>query len=106
CIPPIESGAVGWLVGNNVVYDRALIDSHRAVVDAGRWENYLHDTLRQEGVELTCRPEIVVGHKKHYTFGEYFSQRYLYARSYTGARVPGAPLPRRLAYGAAAFALP
>jgi len=38
--------------------------------------------------------------------GEYLSQRYLYARSYAGARVAGAPLPKRLAYGAAALALP
>jgi Glycosyl transferase family 2 len=106
CIPPIESGAVSWLTGNNVVYDRRLLDAHRQVLEAGKWENYLHDTLRSEGIELTCHPEIVVGHKKHYSFGEYLSQRYLYARSYAGARVAGAPLSRRLAYGLAAFALP
>ena len=106
CLTPLESGSVGWLTGNNVVYTRDVIDSHRDVVEAGRWENYLHDTLRQEGVELHCRPEIVVGHKKHYTFGEYLSQRYLYARSYAGARVAGAPLTKRAAYGVAALALP
>jgi hypothetical protein len=33
------------------------------------------------------------------------SQRYLYARSYAGARVAGKPAPVRLAYGAAAFGL-
>ncbi len=106
CIPPIESGAVSWLTGNNVVYDRRVLDAHRQILEAGKWENYLHDTLRAEGIELTCHPEIVVGHKKHYSFGEYLSQRYLYARSYAGARVAGAPLTRRLAYGLAAFALP
>lgn len=105
-IPPIPSGSVPWLTGNNVVYRRSILDSHRDVVDAGRWENYLHDTLKAEGVELFCRPEIVVGHKKHYTFGEYFTQRYYYARSYAGARVAGASLPKRLAFGLTAFALP
>jgi hypothetical protein len=55
---------------------------------------------------MVLRPEIGVGHKKHYTVGEYLSQRFLYARSYAGERVRGMPLPRRLAYGAAAFALP
>ncbi len=106
CIPPIEGGSVAWLTGNNVVYTKALIDAHRDAVEAGKWENHLHDTLRAEGVELHCRPDIVVGHKKHYTFKEYMSQRYLYARSYAGARVAGAPLPKRVAYGVSAFALP
>jgi hypothetical protein len=106
CIPPIEGGSVGWLTGNNVVYTKKLIDEHREVVEAGKWENHLHDTLKEEGVELHCRPDIVVGHKKHYTFAEYMSQRYLYARSYAGARVTGAPLLRRAAFGVGAFALP
>ena len=105
-LPPIESGRVSWLTGNNVIYPKALLDAHVDVVDAGQWENYLHDTLRDSGVELVCRPDIVVGHKKHYTFGEYMSQRYLYARSYAGARVAGQGLPKRVAYGLAAFALP
>jgi hypothetical protein len=62
--------------------------------------------MRQDGVPLVCRPNILVGHKKHYTIREYLTQRYYYARSYAGARVSGAPLAKRLAYGAAAFALP
>lgn len=106
CIPPIESGSVSWLTGNNVIYRKKLLDEHREITDAGKWENYLHDTLRDEGVPLICNPEIVVGHKKHYTFQEYMSQRYLYARSYAGARVKGEALPKRIFYGLAAFILP
>lgn len=105
-LPPLPAGASDWVTGNNTVYDRALLESHREVTHAGRWENFLHDTLRGEGVALVCRPDIVVDHKKHYTFGEYFSQRYLYARSYAGARVADAPPLHRLAFGLAAFALP
>lgn len=106
CIPPIESGSVTWLTGNNVIYRKKLLDEHQEITDAGKWENYLHDTLRDEGVPLICKPEIVVGHKKHYTFSEYMSQRYLYARSYAGARVKGEALPKRIFYGLAAFILP
>ena len=105
-LPPLQAGASSWVTGNNTVYERALLESHREVTHAGRWENYLHDTLRGEGVTLECRPDIVVDHKKHYTFAEYFSQRYLYARSYAGARVADASLPRRLGFALAAFALP
>jgi hypothetical protein len=50
----------------------------------------LHDAMRADGVKLICDPNIVVGHKMHYRFVDYLSQRYLYARSYAGARVSGA----------------
>ena len=89
-----------------MVYRRSLLERYRSVTDEGRWENRLHDQLRADGHTLLCRPEIVVGHKKHYTFGEYLGQRYLFARAYAGARVADAPLSRRLAMGLAAFALP
>lgn len=105
-LPPLAAGESKWVTGNNTVYDRALLNSHREVTHAGRWENYLHDTLRAEGVALVCRPDIVVDHKKHYTFYEYFSQRYLYARSYAGARVADASPARRVMFGLAALALP
>lgn len=105
-LPPLPAGPSEWLTGNNIVYRRALLMRYREATLAGRWEDYLHSALRRDGVVLTCRPEICVRHKKHYSVGEYVSQRYLYARSYAGARVAGAPLLRRLAYGFAAFALP
>ncbi|MES2304437.1 MAG: glycosyl transferase [Gemmatimonadota bacterium] len=105
-LPPLASGPSSWITGNNTIYDRALLQQYHDTTHAGRWENYLHDRLRDDGIALISRPDIVVGHKKHYTFGEYFSQRYLYARSYAGARVADAGAARRLAYGLAAFALP
>ena len=106
CLPPLPAGPAEWLPGNNVVYSRELLDRYRPVIEAGKWENHLHDAMRRDGVTLVRRPEIRVGHKKHYTVREYLSQRYLYARSYAGARVDGAPRSRRLAYALAALALP
>jgi hypothetical protein len=106
CLPPLPAGPSTWLTGNNVAYRRDVLERYRDVVEAGRWEDYLHDRLRADGVELICRPEIRVGHKKHYSFAEYLSQRYLYARSYAGARVAGAPASARAFYGIASAALP
>lgn len=105
-LPPLPDGPSDWLTGNNTVYRRSLLRKYREVTRQGRWENHLHDALRKDGVTLFCRPAIRVGHKKHYTVWEYLSQRYLYSRSYAGARTAGAPLPRRLAWGLAAMALP
>lgn len=106
CITPLPSGPTNSVPGNNVIYDRALLQRYRDTIAAGKWENYLHDALHRDGVPLVMRPEISVGHKKHYTVWEYLSQRFLYARSYAGERVKGMPLAKRLSYGAAAFALP
>src|SRR5262249_5985403 len=106
CILPLPGGEAEWLTGNNVIYPRALLSRYESVIARGGWENQLHDALRRDGVRLECRPEIRVGHKKHYSVVEYLTQRYFYARSYAGARIAGASLPKRLAYGAAAFVLP
>ena len=106
CTPPLPAGPAEWLTGNNVVYSRALLERYRAVAEAGGWENQLHDAFKRDGVPLTCRPDIVVGHKMHYTFSLYMSQRYLYSRSYAGSRAAGAGSGRRLAMGIASLALP
>ena len=105
-LPPLPSGVSPWITGNNTVYSRELLEAHREATHAGRWESHLHDVLRSEGISLIFRPEIMVGHKKHYTVGEYFTQRYYYARSYAGARATEGSWARRVAYGVAAFALP
>lgn len=106
CTPPLPAGPAEWLTGNNVVYPRALLERYRDVIASGGWENRLHDALKADGVVLTCRPEIVVGHKMHYTIGLYMSQRYLYSRSYAGARMQGAGLAKRLAMSVGSLALP
>lgn len=106
CLPPLPAGPAEWLPGNNVVYRRETLLRYRAVTAEGKWENRLHDAMRADGIALICRPDILVGHKKHFGFAEYLSQRYLYSRSYAGARVHGAGLARRVAMGVAALALP
>ena len=105
-LTPRPAGPADWLMGNNTAYDRAVLQECAEVVHAGRWENVLHDELRRRGIVLWNRPDIVVGHKKHYTVGEYSEQRFLYARAYAADRVQSSSLPSRLAYGAAALALP
>ncbi len=106
CLPPLPAGPSTWLPGNNIGYRRTLLERYREVTAEGKWENRLHDAMRADGVELWCDADLIVGHKKHFGFAEYIGQRYLYSRSYAGARVQGAPLPRRLLTGVAAFALP
>jgi hypothetical protein len=103
---PMESGAVESIHGNHTSYDRELLTEFREVIESGKWEDALHAAIREKGVTLWARPDIVAGHKKHYTVAEYTSQRFLYSRAYAAMRTNGASVSRRLAYGALAFALP
>tara|TARA_R110002051_G_scaffold146786_2_gene219562 strand:+ start:38160 stop:39110 length:951 start_codon:yes stop_codon:yes gene_type:complete len=102
-LPPLPAGHADWLPGNNVIYPTAVLRRHDAVLDCNAWEGALHDAIRDGGNPLVMRPEIVVGHKMHYTIGLYTSQRYLYSRSYAGARAAGMPLAKRLVAGGAAL---
>lgn len=105
-LAPLPAGPADWLTGNNTAYQRTLLVECQDVIDQGRWEDVLHAAMRERGVTLWHRPDIVVDHKKHYSIAEYTSQRFLYSRAYAGARVATQPMGKRLAYGALAFALP
>src|SRR5688572_10320530 len=103
---PMPSGEVDGIHGNHTVYDRRLLEELRDVVESGRWEDALHGAIRDKGIALWARPDIVAGHRKHYTAREYTTQRYLYSRAYAALRTRDAGPARRFAYGAMAFALP
>ena len=105
-LAPLPTGEAEWLTGNNTAYERTLLTECRDVVDNGGWEDVLHRAFRQHGVVLWRRSDIIVGHKKHYTVGEYTSQRFLYARAYAGARVMGESFFNKVVFGLGAIALP
>ena len=105
-LAPLAAGDAESLTGNNVVYRRALLDRYRSVIAEGRWEDHLHAAMRRDGVRLTCRPDIVVGHKMHYRVRDYLSQRYLYSRAYAGARAMRLAAPKRAVLSLATAALP
>ncbi len=105
-LPPLPEGPVDSLPGNNIVYDRLLLDHYRTVVEEGQWEHRLHEAMRRDGVELISRPNIKVGHLRHYTVWSYAQERFWYSRSYAGGLSTGVPVWRRLAWGARACLLP
>lgn len=105
-LPPLNDGPSDWLPGNNTAYRREVLVHYDALLDEGKWENYLHDHMKADGATLTLCNDIVSGHKMHYTFGLYFAQRYYYSRSFAGARVQDEGLGKRIIMGFAAFALP
>lgn len=106
CLTPPPNGPAPWVTGNNVVYHKSLLLRFRHMLRQGRWEDALHNAFKEAGIALISRPDICVGHKKHYSIGEYVSQRFLYSRAYAALRVQDASFGKRLLYGCAALALP
>ena len=105
-LPPLPEGPAEGVPGNNVVYRKEVLDRYKDVLAECKWENNLHDAMRRDGVTLMMKPDIVVGHKMHYSFRLYMEQRFFYSRSYAGARVAGESMPKKLFFAAAACALP
>lgn len=105
-LPPLPAGRVPGITGNNTVYRRSVLEQYQAAWSAGRWENHLHDAMVRGGETLFQHPEIVVGHRKHYSVREYAGQRFLFSRAYAGARVADRLWSVRLAYGLLAGLLP
>ena len=106
CLNPPPNGPAPWLTGNNVTYRKNLLQRFHGTLRQGRWEDALHDAFRDAGITLISQPDIRVGHNKHYSIGEYTSQRYLYSRAYAAMRVRNAPNIKRLLFGCATIALP
>lgn len=103
---PAPVGVVDSMHGNHTAYDRQLLEEHRDIVESGKWEDALHSAIQRKGVTLWSRPDIVAGHEKHYSVGEYTSQRFLYSRAYAAMRTSGATGLRKFVYGLLAFTLP
>jgi glycosyltransferase involved in cell wall biosynthesis len=105
-MPPIPRGVVAEITGNNSVYERGVLEQLGPELENEVWESFMHQRLRDLGVEFYCDPDLLVSHKKEFGFFYFLSQRYHYSRSFAGMRLAGESLWKRLAYVAATPALP
>ena len=81
-------GAVADLPGMNVSYDRRAIAAINDLLDAGKWESWLHERLRSRGFELYWDASATLDHVKDFDFREFAAQRFHYARAFAGMRNP------------------
>jgi glycosyltransferase involved in cell wall biosynthesis len=105
-MPPMPRGVVSEIPGNCAVYDRQLLNQLGTDLRDEVWDSFLHQRMRELGVSFYCEPEMTVSHKKEFGFGYFMSQRYHYSRSFSGMRMRGAPLWKRIAFAAATAFLP
>jgi len=105
-LEPAAGADVARLPGNNVVYRRTIAAPYVSLLEEGRWEDHFHQAMRRDGIALTSRPDIAVGHKMHCSMWDYLSQRFLYSQALAGTKRVDMPLPRRAAWAVGSLALP
>jgi len=103
---PVVEGETADLPGNNIAYKRPHLLRHAGVLDEGKWESWINDRLRADGVPIASTNAMVVRHIKPFRLGYFLTQRFHFARSYAGMRRSDQSWPRRLVYGFGSLALP
>lgn len=105
--PPVAQGESAILPGMNVAYRRTALESvPRELLVSGFWETTVHPLLVERGKKLLSLNELVMFHKKRFSWGLFASQRFIYSRYYAGLRFGDAALPKRAAASLASLALP
>ena len=103
---PLPEGETHDLPGNNIAYKRPHLMRHARVLDQGKWESWINDRLRADGIPLAANNAMVVHHIKPFRLGYFLKQRFHFARSYAGMRRGDQSWPRRIAYGGGSVVLP
>ena len=103
---PVAEGETADLPGNNIAYKRPHLLRHARVLDEGKWESWINDRLRADGVPIASTNAMVVRHIKPFRLGYFLAQRFHFARSYAGMRRADQSWPKRLVYGFGSLALP
>ena len=103
---PVVEGETDDLPGNNIAYKRPHLMRHVRVLDEGKWESWINDRLRADGIPLASANAMVVHHIKPFRLAYFLKQRFHFARSYAGMRRVDQSWATRLLYSAGSLALP
>jgi len=105
--PPVAEGESAILPGMNVAYRRSALESvPRELLTSGFWETTVHPLLLDRRGRFLSLNELVMLHKKRFSWGLFATQRFIYSRYYAGLRFGDAALPKRAVASLASLALP
>ncbi len=102
---PVQTGTVAYIAGSSAIYDKQAIDRVEPEHYEECWEYWMHQRMKEQGVEFHCADDLWVSHKKNFGFWYFMSQRYHYSRSFAGARMQKESFFKRFAYAGAAIVL-
>lgn len=104
---PFPAGDASVLPGNNVSYKRAVVEELLSLGGAdGLQEAFVHAAWSRSGRPMKADPQVVVRNEHSWTLAAVSSVPFHHGRAFAGQRGQNWPLPRRLAFAAAAVGLP
>ncbi len=103
---PVPEGDSADLPGNNIAYKRPHLLRHARLLDEGKWESWINDRLRMDGVPIASTNAMVVKHIKPFGLRYFLTQRFHFGRSYAGMRRADQSWAKRLTYGLGSLILP
>ncbi len=103
---PVLEGESTDLPGNNIAYKRPHLLRHAHELEQGRWESWINDKIRLDGVPIASTNKAIVRHIKPFRLGHFLVQRFHFARSYAGMRRVDQSMLKRVIYGFGSLALP
>ena len=103
---PVAEGEAADLPGNNIAYKRPHLLRHAHLLGQGKWESWINDRLRADGVPIASTNAMVVHHIKSFRLGYFLVQRFHFARSYAGMRRGDQSPVQRMIYAGGSVALP
>jgi hypothetical protein len=103
---PVAEGQTHDLPGNNIAYKRPHLLRHARVLEQGKWESWINDRLRADGVPIASTGGMVVNHIKPFRLGNFVIQRFHFGRSFAGMRRVDQSTAKRFVYAAGTMILP
>ncbi len=93
-LPPLDEGPAMILTGNNVIYQRAVLEE--SDLRDGLEKTWVNQGLARRGARFWRDPALVVVHDRPYRFRTFLAKRFHHGRCYGAKRARGWPRHRRL----------
>ncbi len=104
---PLPEGPAAYVSDSNVVYRRQALEAIREVWEEDYHETLVHWGLVEHGHEIWLTPAVEVHQtREDLRLSDAWQERYVWGRSFSGTRVSGTSLPKRLVYAALSPLLP
>lgn len=105
-LPPVRTGEVRNLPGNNVAFRRAALERAGLVGEAEFWKVHALERLSRQGERCWSDPDLLVHHQRSVPAREHIRRSYLNGRCFGGQRSRSLPWAERLARAVTGPALP
>ena len=104
---PLPEGPSPFLTDVNVAYKRRALEKTRNIWENGFHEPAVHGELLATGETLWLAPDIIVyQHRSDLNLPYVLKERFVWGRYFSGNRIKGARLAKRIAYCVASLAVP